>query len=38
MEDKNTWTMVWSNALYLLTESEAHPKPLQFGINQNGRK
>lgn len=32
MEDKSTWTIVWSNALYLLSESEAHPKPLEFGI------
>lgn len=38
MEDKSTWTIVWSNALYLLTESEAHPKPLQFGVNQIGQK
>lgn len=37
MEDKSTWTMVWSNALYLLTESEAHPKPLEFGIYQKGQ-
>ncbi|MFN8291884.1 MAG: hypothetical protein U0U70_16620 [Chitinophagaceae bacterium] len=37
MEDKSTWTMVWSNPLYLLTESEAHPKPLEFGIYQKGQ-
>jgi hypothetical protein len=37
MEDKSTWTMVWSNPLYLLTESQAHPKPLQFGIYQKGQ-
>ena len=34
MEDKSAWKIVWSNPLYLLTESEAHPKPLQFGIYQ----
>lgn len=38
MEDKSTWTMVWSNPLYLLTESQAHPKPLEFGIYQKGGK
>ena len=34
MEDKSAWKIVWSNPLYLLTEDEAHPKPLQFGIYQ----
>jgi hypothetical protein len=34
MEDKSVWKIVWSNSLYLLTEDEAHPKPLEFGIYQ----
>lgn len=34
MEDKSAWTIVWSNPLYLLTEEEAHPKPLIFEIDQ----
>ncbi len=38
MEDKSTWTMVWSNPLFLLTESQAHPKPLEFGVYQKGEK
>jgi hypothetical protein len=38
MGDKSTWTIVWSNALYLLTESEAHPKPLEFSVHQKGQK
>lgn len=38
MADKSMWTIVWSNALYLLTESEAHPKPLEFSIDPKGQK
>lgn len=34
MGDKSAWKIVWSNSLYLLTENEAHPKPLQFGVYQ----
>jgi hypothetical protein len=32
IEDKSIWKIVWSNPLYLLTEDEAHPKPLIFGV------
>jgi hypothetical protein len=32
MEDKSEWKVVWSNPLYLLTEDEANPKPIEFGI------
>ncbi len=35
MEDKSKWKIIWSNSLYLLTESEAHPKPVQIPIYQN---
>lgn len=38
MEDKSAWKIVWSNSLYLLTEDEAHPKPLEFGIYQKAKK
>jgi hypothetical protein len=34
MEDKSKWKIVWSNPLYLLTENEVHPKPLEFGVYQ----
>jgi hypothetical protein len=34
IEDKSKWKIVWSNPLYLLTEDEAHPKPLEFGVYQ----
>ncbi len=37
MEDKSEWNIVWSNPLYLLTEKQAHPKPLQFGVYQKER-
>jgi hypothetical protein len=37
MGDKSVWKIVWSNPLYLLTENEAHPKPLQIGIYQKAR-
>ena len=38
MEDKSKWKIVWSNSLYLLTVNEAHPKPLQIPVYQNGQK
>jgi hypothetical protein len=37
MGDKSAWKIVWSNSLYLLTENEAHPKSLEFGIYQKGQ-
>lgn len=38
MEDKSVWKIVWSNSLYLLTENEAHPKLLEFGIYGKGQR
>jgi hypothetical protein len=38
MEDESRWKMVWSNPLYLLTEKEANPDPVQISIFQNGQK
>lgn len=38
MEDKSKWKLVWSNPLYLLTEDEAFPKPLEFGIYQKEKE
>jgi hypothetical protein len=38
MEDESRWKMVWSNPLYLLTEKEANPDPVQIPIFQNGQK
>jgi hypothetical protein len=37
MQDKSAWKIVWSNPLYLLTEDEAHPKPVEVGIYQKGQ-
>jgi hypothetical protein len=34
IEDKSKWKIVWSNPLYLLTQDEAHPKPLEFEVYQ----
>jgi hypothetical protein len=38
MDDKSKCKIVWSNTLYLLTKSEAHPKPVQIPLYQNGEK
>jgi len=38
MEDKSKWKMVWSNSLYLLSENEANPKPIQIPVYQNEQK
>jgi hypothetical protein len=35
MEDKSEWKIIWSNPLYLLTDEEANPKPIEFGIYKN---
>ena len=35
MEDQSLWKIIWSNPLYLLTEDEAHPKPVQIPVYKN---
>lgn len=37
-KDKSTWKIIWSNPLYLLTENEAHPKPVKIPVPQNELK
>jgi len=32
MEDKSCWNIIWSNPLYLLSEKEATPDPIEFDI------
>ena len=33
--DKSLWKIVWSNPLYLLTNQEAHSKPISIPVNKN---
>ncbi len=37
MEDESLWKIIWSNSLYLLSKDEAHPKPKQIPVYQNGQ-
>jgi hypothetical protein len=38
MEDKSLWKRIWSNPLYLLTENELNPKPMEIPVIQNSEK